>query len=1313
MPFTFRSLLTLAVSLCGVNAARAAATTPSQVIGFGSTAVNGVGVVTNVAFTLSGLTAAPAVSLAGVDFSAAALTCNAGFTSCSSNVTFLPLSAGLREDALVLKNSSGVVLAAAYLYGTGTGPLARLMPARIKTSAGNGAWAYVDSTTSTSASFRNPQGLAADALSNIYVADSVNQVVRKIAASNGAVSTVVGNGTAARTGDGGAALSASLNTPTGIAVDSAGNLFIADQGNSVVRRVDAISGIITTAAGGGTTATGTDGYGDGLPAGGAILSGCGNVAVDYAGNLFISDSFHNLVRKVTAATGIISVVAGGGSAAGTDGYGDGLAATSASLANPTGITVDASGNVYISDSGHSMVRLVSASSGIITAFAGTGSYAYQGDGSAANAASLGSPAGLRLDAAGNLYVADFAFNVVRVVNASTGIISTLAGNGTAGYSGDNGMATMASLNNPSDLVFDGSGNLLICDYSNNVVRQVSFSPPTLTFPGTNIAVTSPLSTLTLANFGNAALNVASITVSAAFAQKPSGGTDCAASTVLASGASCQIAIAFIPTVAGAITGTLTLGDNSLNHSSATQAVSLAGTGVSGTPAANLNPTSLTFASQTVGTSSAPQTVTLSNSGTAALNISNLSLGGSNASDFLFTTTCQSVLATSASCTITVTFKPMLSGTRTASISVLDTALSSPQTLTLTGTGVGGATPSLNVAQLQFGSQVLSTAAAGQTVTLSNSGTSTLSIYGVALSGVNAADFWLMATTCGTTLAASASCTITVQFLPLAIGTRSAALLVSNSSGNASLSAALTGIGIMPALSVSPATPTFMSEYVGVSASPVSIVVANPVNYPVSIASIVLSGTNVGDFTLSSNSCSATLTANSCTLGITFTPQATGARTATLTITNTGSTPALTVPLSAAGIIPAAPGLLYYLASDFTIHEVWNGGTRWYDANLMSSSQSGNSISPGTKVTTNGNGTIYYVASDQTIHQMWWGGTKMLDANLMASSESGNTVQPGTSLTVDSSGEIYYVAQDQTIHAMWWGGTKMLDANLMASSQSGSIVEAATGMLLDQNENIFYVASDQTIHQMWWGGTKMLDVNLMASSQSGNTVESGVGIVNDNSGNMFYISTDRRIHQMWWGGTKYMDANLMASSQSGLQVSPGTECVTDNNGNIYYVASNQTVHKMWWGGTQFLDLDMTASSQSGVLVEPGTAITLDSTTNIYYVATDQTLHAMWWGGTQVIDLNLMASAQSVGLVSGTYTIQGQVTSNSAGLAGVTVKLGGTRSYSAVTDSNGNYSFSVPAGGLYTVTPSIAGHSFSPASVKFTAISAAQTANFIGS
>jgi hypothetical protein len=795
----------LALSLSCENAAKAAATTPSQVVGFGSTAVNGSGVVTSVSFTLSGLTAAPTASLAGIDFSAAALTCNSGFTICSSSVTFLPLTAGLRVDALVLKNSSGAVLAAAYLYGTGTGPLARLMPARIKTLSGNGAWAYVDSTTSTNASFRNPQSLAADVSGNIYVADSVNQVIRKVAASNGAVSTVVGNGTAARTGDGGAALSASLNTPTGVAVDSAGNLFIADHGNSVIRRVDAVSGVITTVAGGATTATGADGYGDGLAATGAILSGPSNVAVDYAGNLYISDSFHNLVRKVTAATGVISVVAGGGSSAGTDGYGDGLAATSASLNNPTGIAVDASGNVYISDTGHSLVRLVTASTGIISAFAGTGSYGYQGDGAAATAASLGSPAGLRLDAAGNLFIADFAFHVVRVVNASTAIISTLAGNGTAGYTGDNGTAPQASLNNPSDVAFDGSGNLLICDYSNNVIRQIAFAPPTLTFPATNIAVTSALSTLTLANFGNAALNLASITLSSAFAQKPSGGTDCAGATVLAGGASCQIALAFIPAAAGSITGTLTIADNSLNRASATQAVTLAGTGISGTPAASLNATSLTFASQAVGTSSAAQTVTLNNSGTAALNISNLSLGGNNTTDFTFTTTCQSVLAMSASCTITVTFKPTLSGTRTASITVVDSAQSASQTLTLTGTGTGGATPSLSAAQLQFGSQVVSTSSASQTLTLANGGTSALSIYGVVLSGTNASDFWLMATTCGSTLAASASCTITVQFIPTAIGARSAALLVNNSSGNSPLSAALNGAGTTPVVFVAPAT----------------------------------------------------------------------------------------------------------------------------------------------------------------------------------------------------------------------------------------------------------------------------------------------------------------------------------------------------------------------------------------------------------------------------------------------------------------------------------------------------------------------------
>ena len=218
-----------------------------------------------------------------------------------------------------------------------------------------------------------------------------------------------------------------------MAVDASGNLYIADTGNNRIRKVSA-TGIITTVAGNGSA-----GYsGDGGPATSAQLDGPEGVAVDGSGNLYIADTCNNRIRKVSA-TGIITTVAGNGSA----GYsGDGGPATSAQLSLPAGVAVDGSGNLYIADSGNNRIRKVSAT-GIITTVAGNGSPGYSGDGGPATSAQLNQPAGVAVDASGNLYIADSSNNRIRKVSA-TGIITTVAGNGFDGYSGDGGPATSAA-----------------------------------------------------------------------------------------------------------------------------------------------------------------------------------------------------------------------------------------------------------------------------------------------------------------------------------------------------------------------------------------------------------------------------------------------------------------------------------------------------------------------------------------------------------------------------------------------------------------------------------------------------------------------------------------------------------------------------------------------------------------------------------------------------------------------------------------------------------------------------------------------------
>lgn len=187
--------------------------------------------------------------------------------------------------------------------------------------------------------------------------------------------------------------------------------------------------------------------------------------MDAAGNLFIADQGYNRIRRVDAATGIITTVAGGGS-----GLGDGGLATSATLASPSDVALDAGGNLFIADIYHFRIRRVDAATGIITTVAGGGSDF--GDGGPATSASLGYPYGIAIDAVGNLFIADADYNRVRRVDAATGIITTVAGNGTYGYYGDGGLATVAALRRPADVALDPGGNLLIVDYNNQRIRRV-------------------------------------------------------------------------------------------------------------------------------------------------------------------------------------------------------------------------------------------------------------------------------------------------------------------------------------------------------------------------------------------------------------------------------------------------------------------------------------------------------------------------------------------------------------------------------------------------------------------------------------------------------------------------------------------------------------------------------------------------------------------------------------------------------------------------------------------------------------------------
>jgi trimeric autotransporter adhesin len=305
----------------------------------------------------------------------------------------------------------------------------------------------------------------ADFAGNLFIADQFNHRIRKIA-PDGTISTIAGTGTPGYSGDGGPAANAQINTPTGIRADDAGNLYIADVGNQRIRKVDA-SGMITTLAGNGNKGYG----GDGGPAIDASFYNPVRVAVDPSGNVLVADQSDHRIRRITPA-GIITTLAGNGAGTPAAGSfsGDGGPATSASLNNPTAVTVDAAGVVYFSDQFNQRIRKV-VLDGTITTIAGNGNPGFTGDGGPAVAASLNYPGGITVDAAGNLYVKDDLNYRTRRI-ATNGTISTIAGSGVSGFSGDGGAATAASLNGNFGITLDLLGNLYIADSTNNRVREV-------------------------------------------------------------------------------------------------------------------------------------------------------------------------------------------------------------------------------------------------------------------------------------------------------------------------------------------------------------------------------------------------------------------------------------------------------------------------------------------------------------------------------------------------------------------------------------------------------------------------------------------------------------------------------------------------------------------------------------------------------------------------------------------------------------------------------------------------------------------------
>src|ERR1700761_8736646 len=508
--------------------------------------------------------------------------------TCTANVIFAPQYPGLRTGAVRITNSTnGTLLGSALIAGVATGSLAVLDPGRIDTIVGDTEWFFqADGVQATAAPMHEPAAVIVDPAGNVILSDTENYRVRRVDATTGVIETIAGIGSPGYSGDGSTATQAAISTPGGLAIDGAGNIYFADSGNQIIRRID-VDGNITTVAG----IPQSQGYsGDGGPATSAKLFLPEGIALDAAGNLYIADTGNSVIREVDAVTHQITTVAG---VPGSPGFnGDGTA-TESQLNSPWTVTLGPDNSLYVADTYNNRIRRVSGSA--ITTVAGTGGQGFAGDNGAAGAAELNLPIGVTLDPAGDLYIADSGNDRVRKVSAATGdvnggtaTINTIIGTGSEGFSGDGGAANQAALHGPYALFFAQNGDFYLTDTINNRIRRVLATPFTLPqFPDTKVTkISSPPVVEGLDSDGNADLDlVAPTLVNVAL---DAATTTCSFTIATPKGSSCNLGIVFAPTtVAPNLQGSVTLNSD---PAIATEVIKVSGNTL------DVNPTTMSLSS---------------------------------------------------------------------------------------------------------------------------------------------------------------------------------------------------------------------------------------------------------------------------------------------------------------------------------------------------------------------------------------------------------------------------------------------------------------------------------------------------------------------------------------------------------------------------------------------------------------------------------------------------------------------------------------------------------------------------------------------